>query len=196
MPLQLLQLIAATLDELGQPFALVGGLAVSIRAEVRFTRDVDLAIATTTDADTERLVHQLRSKRYTVSAIVEQEATHRLATVRLLSSSGTIVDLLAASCGIEPEIVERATKVQIGESLISVACPEELLAMKVLSSSKKRRHDATDALALLQCNPNLDLAVVRAHLALIEKRGFHRQQDLSAKLAAILEDLRSTEDVP
>ena len=36
--------IAGHLRELGRPFALVGGLAVSLRAEVRFTRDVDLAI--------------------------------------------------------------------------------------------------------------------------------------------------------
>jgi hypothetical protein len=41
---------AALLDIVGQllrlqvPFALVGGLAVSIRAEVRFTRDVDIAV--------------------------------------------------------------------------------------------------------------------------------------------------------
>jgi len=37
--------VTARLTRLGVPHALVGGLAISIRAEVRFTRDVDLAIA-------------------------------------------------------------------------------------------------------------------------------------------------------
>ena len=36
--------IASELRKRGQPFALVGGLGVSIRGEVRFTRDVDVAI--------------------------------------------------------------------------------------------------------------------------------------------------------
>lgn len=36
--------IARTLAELERPYALVGGLAVSFRGEVRFTRDIDLAV--------------------------------------------------------------------------------------------------------------------------------------------------------
>jgi hypothetical protein len=36
--------IARALEARGRRFALVGGLAVSLRAEVRFTRDVDLAV--------------------------------------------------------------------------------------------------------------------------------------------------------
>ena len=37
----------------GKRFSLVGGLAVSVRAEVRFTRDVDLAVAVENDAEAE-----------------------------------------------------------------------------------------------------------------------------------------------
>ena len=36
--------IALRLRALGVPFALVGGLAVSIHGEARFTRDIDLLI--------------------------------------------------------------------------------------------------------------------------------------------------------
>ena len=39
-------LAAAQLDELGARFALIGGLAVGARAEPRYPRDVDLAVAT------------------------------------------------------------------------------------------------------------------------------------------------------
>jgi|GEM_PF-4672787 len=35
--------MARALEARERPFALVGGLAVSVRGEVRFTRDVDLA---------------------------------------------------------------------------------------------------------------------------------------------------------
>jgi len=54
----------------GQRFALVGGLAVSVRAEVRFTRDVDLAVAVTNDADAEALVYHLRESGYRVAPLV------------------------------------------------------------------------------------------------------------------------------
>lgn len=48
--------ITRKLVAMGRPFALVGGLAVSFRAEVRFTRDVDLAVVVKDDADFESLV--------------------------------------------------------------------------------------------------------------------------------------------
>lgn len=44
-PDEALVAVAARLRHHRIPFALVGGLAVSIRGEVRFTRDVDLAVA-------------------------------------------------------------------------------------------------------------------------------------------------------
>lgn len=43
-----------------------------------------------------------------------------------------------------------------------------------------------DAEALLTANPGLDVGAVRALLALIVARGFHRGQDLGAKLDALL----------
>jgi hypothetical protein len=62
-------------DELSrrhQRFALVGGLAIAIRGEVRFTRDIDLAIAVDDDAQTEALIRDLASSGYIVIAIIEQ----------------------------------------------------------------------------------------------------------------------------
>lgn len=188
-PLRALHAIADVLDRLGRPFALVGGLAVSVRGEVRFTRDVDLAIASGDDVESERLVHALREAGYETVAVVEQAATGRLATVRLASPTGIVVDLLLASCGIEPEVVSRAEPIDIGGRLLGVARAEDLLAMKVLSSSRRRRKDVEDALGLLRCNPELDLAAVRSNLALIEERGYARQQDLAAKLTDLLAEL-------
>ena len=43
-PEETLAEIAANLRRLGRRFALVGGLAVGIRGQVRFTRDVDLVV--------------------------------------------------------------------------------------------------------------------------------------------------------
>ena len=155
--------VVAELGRLGRRFALVGGFGVSIRGEVRFTRDVDLVVCVASDADTENLARELGAKKYAVVALVEHDAAKRLATVRLRSPSGVTVDLLTASSGIEEEIVSRATAVAIeGVGSVPVAQVEELLAMKVLSMEERRPQDRMDALKLLEINPDADLARVRA----------------------------------
>ncbi len=65
---------AVDLAELDQPWALIGGLAVSVRAEPRTTRDVDVMVAISSDPDAERLIVQLQQRGYRVMAILEQKA--------------------------------------------------------------------------------------------------------------------------
>jgi predicted nucleotidyltransferase len=181
--------IARELAQRGVRFALVGGLAVSIRGEVRFTRDVALAVEA--DEAVESLVRGLRSSGYTPIAVVEHETMRRLATARLESPNGVVVDLLAASSGVESEVVARATLVAIdGVGDVPVARAEELLAMKVLSMTARHLQDRLDALNLLATNPALDLEAVRALLQEITRRGYHRAQDLVAKLDAVLIEAR------
>jgi hypothetical protein len=171
----------------GRRFALVGGLAVSVRAEVRFTRDLDLVVLVADDAEAESLIYELRSAGYSAVASVEHESRHRLSTVRLMSPSAVKVDLLFASSGIEKEIVDRATPVDLGSAgIVPVASAEELLAMKILSMTDTRLQDRIDAQQLLQFTPELDLSVVREHLDRITERGYAREQDLPAKLASVL----------
>lgn len=183
--------ITQRLIDRGRSFALVGGLAVSFRAEVRFTRDVDVAVVVKDDADFEALVFALRGSGYLPVATVEHTQQKRLATARLQSPLGFVVDLIAASCGIEREIVERATIVDLpGVGPLHVARAEELLAMKILSMSERRLQDRMDARNLVLYGENLNLAVVRENLDLMIERGFHREEDLHAKLGFVLSDAR------
>ncbi|HEY5960778.1 MAG TPA: nucleotidyl transferase AbiEii/AbiGii toxin family protein [Polyangiaceae bacterium] len=177
--------VASDLTALGRNFALVGGLAVSARAEIRFTRDVDLAVAVTDDADAERLILALKGLSYQIRATVEQDAVGRLATVRLLSPAEVKVDLLFASSGLEAETVARAEWVEQGTGKLPVARAEELVAMKVLSADERRLQDHLDFRSLITVG-SVDLDTVRSNLELIETRGFARMQDLQAKLELML----------
>lgn len=178
--------IAQWLARRGIPFALVGGIAVSVRAEVRFTRDVDLALALS-ERELESLVRDLRAAGYAILAIVEHESAQRTATVRLRSRAGITIDVLAASSGIEGEIVAAAKPVEVPDvGSVPVAAAEDLLAMKILSMTPGRPQDRIDAVNLVVTHPNLDLDLVRARLTLIRARGFHREQDLDQKLADLL----------
>jgi hypothetical protein len=182
--------IATALRIRHRSFALVGGLAVSARSEPRFTRDVDLAVAVADDADAEALFRDL-GHDYRPVAVVEHDVRSRLSTARLLSPQGVTIDLLFASSGIEAEVVARSTEVELPDvGPLRVALAEDLLAMKVLSMRPTRLQDRIDAQRIVEHVPDLDLALVRASLELITARGYNRNQDLLAKLASLLEEVR------
>lgn len=165
-------------------FALVGGLAVSVRTEPRFTRDADLVVALEGDEEAEALILHLQQGGYAVVATVEQNAADRLATVRLRPSGaaemGALLDLLFASSGIEGEIVAEAELLEILPELrVPVAKIEHLIALKILSrDDRERPQDIIDLRALTKQASNEELARAQTALALIESRGFHRERHL------------------
>lgn len=178
--------IVSDLDGQGSAWALVGGLAVSARTEPRTTRDVDVAVTVADDAAAEAMIWSLTRAGYTVAGAVEQTDTQRLATVRLYPpsshDSGVIVDLLFASSGIEPEVVARATRLELVAGLeLPVASIGDLIALKVLSRDDDRRpQDAVDLRALCRAASDADIAVAREALGLITARGSNRGRDLDA----------------
>lgn len=186
-----LQAATRLLQAKGRGFALVGGLAVSTRAEPRFTRDVDLAVSVTGDSDAEQLVRDLLDAGYATVAVVEQEEARRLATVRLRAPGegveGVVVDLLLASSGIEPEVVRSAEPVEILPGLsVPVASVGHLLALKILAQAPSRPQDAVDIRSLIGVANPADLAAAREAVALIERRGFQRRKDLRQELEAAI----------
>jgi hypothetical protein len=183
-----LRAIATELDRARRGWALVGGLAVSARAEPRFTRDLDLVVAVPDDREAEAVTRGLLASGYRVLATLEQEAAGRLATVRLASpgeeAEGVVVDLLFASSGIEPEVAGRAEVLEILPGLrVPVARAGHLLALKVLAVSPQRPQDEADIVALLRDATPADVEEARAAAALIVERGYHRGRDVSGDLA-------------
>jgi predicted nucleotidyltransferase len=183
--------VTARLNRVGADCALIGGLAVSTRAEPRFTRDVDLAVSVTDDSAAESLVRHLVSKGFVVLAVVEQEAVGRLATVRLVppgqTEEGVVVDLLFASSGIESEIVRAADQIELFPGVVvAVATTAHLIALKVLACDEKRPQDEADLRSLLLDASDADIAGAEQALNLVTERGFDRGRDLAAALEAAI----------
>lgn len=188
-----LRRVVIELGEAGVHCALVGGLAVSIRTEPRFTRDADLAVVVSDDSEAESLIRRLRADGYEVQALVEQESVSRLATVRLGLSEdpGTaVVDLLFASSGIEAEIVRDAEFIEVLPGLtMRVARTGHLIALKLLSRDDVRRpQDVTDLRALLRTASGDEIVRARSAVTLIAERGYHRGRDLPSALDGLLAD--------
>jgi hypothetical protein len=172
--------IDTDLRVIGAAFALVGGLAVSLRAEPRTTRDVDLALAVDDDRAAEATTRGLLALGYRVAQQLEQDKARRLSSVRVRlpgePKGGVVVDLLFASSGIEREVVDGAETLEVLPGVrMRVATAAHLVALKILAG---RRQDWGDIDALL---PTIDAAghdVIRSSLELIARRGFDRQKDL------------------
>lgn len=184
------------LTRAGKSFALVGGFAVSVRTEPRFTRDVDLAVAVSDDAEAERLVNDLVSRDWRLHALVEHDALGRLATARLSRpDADVLLDLLFASSGIEPEIVADAETLEVVPGLyLPVAAVGHLLAVKLLARTDARPQDDADIQALKEVADSREWERAREAVAAIVARGYARGRDLSAAL----EDLTppSTRRIP
>lgn len=186
-----LRLIATSLSDLDRRFALVGGLAVSIRTEPRFTRDIDLAVVADSDAEAEQLVADLAARGFRLQLSLEQQATHRLATVRLSppgeSVEGIVVDLLFASSGIETDICTSAEVLEIAPGLrVPVATTGHLIAMKLLSRDDDRPQDDIDLKYLLAAAQVGDRQQARVAVDRIERLGANRGKAIRRELDALL----------
>jgi predicted nucleotidyltransferase len=186
--------IAHNLEALGKRGAIIGGIAVSVRCEPRFTRDLDLAVAVADDADAEALIFALQNGGYQVHTVLENTAQRRLATVRLEAQDqearGIVVDLLFASSGIEAEIVAEAEPLEVFSGItLPVARVGHLLVLKLLARDDRRRpQDLVDIRSLLAVATPEDIARARKAAKLIQQRGFSRGRDLRRRL---MEALRS-----
>ncbi|MCF7838745.1 MAG: nucleotidyl transferase AbiEii/AbiGii toxin family protein [Candidatus Marinimicrobia bacterium] len=187
---ELLALAGRQFAALGQPWALVGGLAVSVRCEPRFTRDVDIAVAVSSDAQAEALVNAFVAGGFRVQSVVEQTARHRLATVRLTGPRALeieiMLDLLFASSGLEPDICAAAEAIEVFPGVHApVASLGHLIALKLLARDDEARpQDAGDLRQLSARAAAGDWRVAAAAVELICARGFQRGKDLEAELQA------------
>jgi len=184
---ELLRRVIADLDALAAPMAVVGGIAVSVRTEPRFTRDVDLAIAVAGDPEAEAVVSAMVERGWRITATIEHEAAGRLAAVRLgppeEPPAGRVADLLFASSGIEPEVVAGADELEVLEGLpAKVASIGHLIVLKVLARAEDRPQDAVDLQALLDRAGSEDVTIARQAARLVVERGYHRGKDLIGEI--------------
>ena len=177
--------IASDLDALNVGWALIGGVAISVRAQPRTTLDLDLAISVANDREAEKLVRSLVAAGYRHDAfhLEHEHGSGRLAMVRISGDTQVPIDLLFASSGIEKEVVEGAEHLEaLPGVVVPVATVEDLIALKVLSG---RLQDSADVAALLTVATLEQRRRARQRLALIHERGFDRGKSLSDELDRI-----------
>ena len=144
--------VHALLDSRTIHHAVVGAVAVGVRTEPRFTSDIDLAVSVESDADAERVVHDMVQGGYSVLELFQTTKTEEIVTVRFLHRElpEIVTDLLFQTSGIEREVVSTAEQIEVFPGhWIGVARVGHLISMKLLSRGDERPQDQTDLVKLV-----------------------------------------------
>lgn len=187
-----LRKLTIDLKELSIDWALVGGLAYSIYAEPRTTKDIDLVLSLTDESQLEYLVNELLSRGYLNKQILmHMSPAHRLGVrVSLMSQKNVAIpiDLLTATCGVEKEIIVASKNIEILPSIfMPVASLSHILAMKILAQDDSERiRDKADAIALIAAASSENIEETKKALILITERGFNRGKDLISDFNKLL----------
>jgi hypothetical protein len=130
--------LASLLTRAGVPYALIGGHAVNVWLEPRFTADVDVTVQANA-ADLTRLRAVLGAAGYTIAREHGGDLPSGPDFVRFVSSASSVtLEVQAAKTEFQREVIRRATSVG---GTVRVATPEDLIVMKLIANRAKDRAD-------------------------------------------------------
>ena len=174
--------IASFLAERGTSFALIGGIAVAVRGEPRFTADVDLVISADVDAALE-LLESTHGSTFAPLFDGADEVVRKSFILPLRHrETGIKLDIAVGLTGFERQLVSRAPLESMGAFSIPVATPEDLLLMKALAA---RPRDIDDARSIVEKGgATLDWEYI---LDTGRELGQAIEQDLAGQLRALRE---------
>lgn len=139
--------VADILRAAGADYALIGGHAVNVVLEPRFTADIDVTIAAEP-----AVLARTRAALLAAGFRVEREHGTQQPSgpdfVRFVDDDGTVLELQTAKTALQRSAVKRA-QVHGG---VRVATPEDLIVFKAIANRPK---DQIDLLGLVRL-PNLD----------------------------------------
>jgi hypothetical protein len=154
---RVLALVRPFFESRGEPYALVGGLALLAYGAPRATFDVDLLAPRRTRED---LVAFLEARHFTTLSAQTGFSNHQhpepaLGRVDVIYVSGTTADAVFAGC---------SRKAIVAGVEAPVPRPEHLLAMKAQAFAKDRtRYSDLSDLQFLLSLPDLDLEEARGY---------------------------------
>lgn len=163
----------------GLPFAVIGGIAVAVRGEPRFTADVDAVVSANVDRAL-ALVEELDGSlfRALFPDVGELVQTAFLLPLRHVQTHIKL-DLAIGLSGFEQQVIARATAVHIADRAVPIASSEDLILMKLLAA---RPRDIEDAQGIVARQRALDWQYVR-------QLGKDLQEALGVNLMAQIADL-------
>jgi hypothetical protein len=179
---ELLSALRDALERLGLRWYLFGAQAAILYGSSRLTADADVTVHLGARSLGE-LVRELDAAGFRLQVENASEFVERTRVLPLLHEpSEMALDVVLGGPGPEELFLRRARPVRIGSIEVPVACPEDLIAMKVLAG---RPQDLQDVVAIMRARAEaLDVGLIRGTLRPLE-RALGRS-DLLPALDAVL----------
>jgi predicted nucleotidyltransferase len=144
------------LEAEGISYALIGGIAVSLRGQPRTTADVDLVIAANVPRVLQLLGQLSRSPFRPLFDDVEEVVQRALILPLRHAKTGIKVDVAIGLSGFERQAIERAESITVGGGVVCVATAEDLILMKLLAGRPQDMEDVRGIVAARQQNLDWD----------------------------------------
>ena len=146
--------LAAVFRERGVPHALMGGLAVAAWGAPRATEDIDLLADVSPSAELDRALGAAGFEAEWRRGAADDPIPLLL---RLRSRSDPELDVVCATRAWEREMLARAVRLRLGQSLeIPVVALEDLIVLKLLAGGPADLTDVADLLGRAGPLPDLD----------------------------------------
>jgi predicted nucleotidyltransferase len=162
LPLITLDRLVRALAERSIAYAIIGGVAVSLRSTPRYTEDVDAVLWVREEAWSE-LIEHFRAHGLTAKAAdpIAFALFNRL--LLLQDADGVSVDLSFGALPFEEELIRNAESIELADGLTAaIATAEFLVVMKAIAWRPKDIQDIREIVAI---NPGLDRAFVMERFA-------------------------------
>ena len=167
VPADLLASLAAVLSMLQARWYVFGAQAVVIWGRPRLTADIDVTVRMDPE-EPERLAQALESAGFSLRFGDAPDFVRRTRVLPFVhAASGLPLDIVLAGPGLEELFLSRAVPVALGNLVVPVISPEDLIATKILAGRPKDLEDVRSVLR--ERLSRLDLDIVRSTLALLEE---------------------------
>jgi len=132
---------------------IIGGVAASLLGRSRLTVDLDAVVFLSTDTLPNLI--EAAANEGMIPRIKDAEAFARKNRAILLShqNSGVNIDISLGILPFESEMIERAQENQLGDLIVRLPTPEDLIIMKAVAYRTK---DLEDIKAIATSHPDLD----------------------------------------
>ena len=153
VPLVTIQRLVRELEDNQIPYAIIGGVAVSIRAVPRYTEDVD-AVVWVDDSRRSEFLAQITKRGLRPRASDPLGFARKNRLLLLTDEDGVHVDLSFGVLPFEEEMIRNAEPIEIAEGCTaSIATARALVLMKAVAWRSKDLHDIVE---IVSVNPDED----------------------------------------
>ena len=158
---EILSRLAATLDKHELPYMIIGGQAVLLYGEPRFTRDIDVTLGVGPDKLEEILSIIDLARLRPIPKEIKTFVRETLVLPALDETTGIRVDFIFSLTPYESQAIARGNKISILETDVRFASPEDIVIHKIFAG---RPRDLEDVRGIILKNPDLDKVYIEKWL--------------------------------